>query len=473
MAQEQPSTTPTTGTGKAFFDRAGQVAATGNWDFAIEMYLEGIQREPGNVEHGHQPLREVALKRKAQGGKGPGMMEQLKRRPGKDPVINLVNAEHLLAKDPGSVQCMLQTLKAARKLELTDVVSWIAKILLQSQQQANKPSKRILLEVTKAFESVEDFALAVRACDMAIKRDPDDGELRNLMRNLSARFTISRGRYEEKEPGEFTERVADMEKQKELMQQDSLVKDEEFLLEQIRKARQEYLESPKVPGKINAVVDALLKMESEAYENEAVDILTKAHKDSGAYQFKMRIGDIRIRQMSRRFRALREAGDMDGSRKQAERQLAFELDEFTERTANYPTDMALKFELGRRQFLSGMLDEAIASLQQAQRDPRRAIRARSLIGQAFTKKGWYREAAETVERALEVEMTEERAKELRYFLGNVFQEMGELARAQEQFSIVAQIDYNYRDVRPRIEQIRKKLEEGSGDAGAQVKPDGQ
>jgi tetratricopeptide (TPR) repeat protein len=471
MDQQESATTSTTDKGKAFFDRAEQVAATGNWDFAIEMYLEGIQREPGSVEQGHQPLREVALKRKAQGGKGPGVLEQLKRRQGKDPVLNLVNAEHLLAKDPGSVQYMLQTLRAAGKLELTDVVSWIAKILLQAQHQASKPSKRILLEVTKAFESIEDFTLAVRACDMALKGDPDDGELRNLMRNLSAQETISRGRYEEKEPGEFTERVADMEKQKELMQQDSLVKDEDYLLEQVRKAREEYLESPTVVGKINALVDALLKMEDEASENEAVDVLTKAHENSGAYQFKMRIGDVRIRQMSRRFRALREAGDMAGAQEHARRQLAFELDEFTERVANYPTDLALKFELGRRQFLSGMLDEAIASLQQAQRDPRRSLHARSLIGQAFTRKGWYREAAETFERALESEMTEERAKELRYFLGDVLDQMGELAQAQKQFSIVAQIDYNYKDVRTRLEDIRKKLKEGGDEAGEPAKPD--
>ena len=69
-------------------------------------------------------------------------------------------------------------------------------------------------------------------------------------------------------------------------------------------------------------------------------------------------------------------------------------------------------------------------------------------------------AAETFERALETEMTEERAKELRYFLGDVLMRMEEMPRALEQFSAVAQVDYNYRDVRERIEEIRKKTEEG-------------
>jgi hypothetical protein len=44
--------------------------------------------------------------------------------------------------------------------------------------------------------------------------------------------------------------------------------------------------------------------------------------------------------------------------------------------------------------------------------------------------------------------------------------MGQFDLALEQFSIVAQLDYNYRDVRQRIENIRKRLDEPSknGDA---------
>ena len=458
MTQEESTKDATKGKGKAFFERAEQVVETGNWDFSIEMYLEGMQRDPDNVERGHQPLREVAFKRKAQGGKGPGMMDQMKRRQGKDPLTNLINATYMLAKDPGSVPSMVQILKAAQKLDAKETIKWISSILLESQRQAKKPKKRILADITKAFASVEQFALAVQACDMAIKIDPNDGELRETNRKLSARYAIQVGQYEK--DGDFTKGVKDMEGQQELMQKDALVKDEEYLRAQISKARQEYLESPTVAGKINALVDALLELESNATENEAIDVLHKAHKDIGAYRFKVRIGDIRIRQMSRRFRELRDEGDQAGAAEQAKRQLAFELDEYTERTANYPTDMSLKYELGRRQFLATKYDEAIASLQQAQRDPKRALRCRSLIGQAFAKKGWFSEAAETFERALDADLTEERSKDLRYFLGDVLEKMGELKRAQEQYSMVAQTDYNYKDVRARIEKIRKQIQEG-------------
>lgn len=457
MASAESKSSPSAGKGKAFFDRADQVAGTGNWDFAIEMYLEGIAREPDNMDRGHTPLRKVSINRKAQGGKAAGMIDQLKHRPGKDPIQNLVNAEYLLAKDPGSVPYMIQVLHAAEKCELVKVIHWISLILLESQRQTKKPSKRILVELVTAFEVAKDFSLSVQACDMAMQVDPNDGELRERLRRLTALYAIDKGKFEEE--GDFTKGIDNLEAQQELQKKDSLVKDEEYLLEQIRDARQEYLESPQVAGKINAIVDALLKVENESYENEAIDILSKAHKDSGAYQFKLRIGDIRIRQMARRFRQLRDAGDNAGATEQARRQLAFELDEYQERCANYPTDLGLKYELGRRQFLSGKYDDAISSLQTAQRDPRRALRARSLIGQAFVKKGWLREAAETFTKALQTESTEEFTKELRYYLGDVLMQMGELEKAQEQFSTVAQLDYNYRDVRERIDNIRKKASE--------------
>src|SRR5205085_2221578 len=64
---------------KAFFDRGTTVAATGNFDYAIEMYLQGLALDPEAVE-AHQTLRDISLKRKASGGKTMGMMALMKER---------------------------------------------------------------------------------------------------------------------------------------------------------------------------------------------------------------------------------------------------------------------------------------------------------------------------------------------------------------------------------------------------------
>ncbi len=454
------------GKGKAFFDRADQVAETGNWDFAIELYLEGVQREPENIDHGHQPMRDVSLKRKMQGGKAPGMMEQFKRRPGKDPIKNLLNAEYLLAKEPGSIAYMEQVLKAARALESSGVVNWICDIILESQRQADKPVKRVLVMLAEAFHEIEQFASGAEACQIALKSAPNDPALLEAYKELSTKDTIQKGKYDQE--GSFTKGVKDLDKQIELAQSDMLVRSKNVLEQQLERARGEYAESPQVPGKINVLVDALLRFADEPYENEAIDVLTKAHHDTGAYQFKMRIGDIRMRQLKRRFNKLLSDGDRAGAKQQAKRQLVFELEEFAERAANYPTDLALKFELGRRQLVAGQYDEAIASLQQAQREPRRHVAAMNFLGLAFAKKEWFREAAETFQRVLQAEMPEEQTKELRYNLGDCMEKMGDRQQdeqeragnwkaAQDEFSEVAQIDFNFKDVRTRLENIRKKL----------------
>ncbi|MFW6133826.1 MAG: tetratricopeptide repeat protein [Planctomycetota bacterium] len=463
MSEAQTTGQSQAGKGKAFFDRADQVAETGNWDFAIELYLQGIHREPDNLERGHKPLRQVSLKRKAQGGKGPGMMEQMKRRPGKDPLENLVNAEYLLAKEPGSAAYMDRAFKAARKAEVTDVALWLADCLLDAQSNVEKPNKRMLQEVTQALSDLEDYERAVRACHLALKASPDDAKLNDAMRNLSASYTIQKGKYDQE--GDFTRSVKDLDKQKELIQKDSLTQSQSYLAQQVERARAEYEQEPTVAGKVNAYVDALLKFEDDEHENEALRVLQKAYEDTGAYQFKMRLGDVRIRQMTRAYRKVAEVGDKQAAAEQARRQLRFELDEYAERVKNYPTDLALKYELGRRQFLAGKYEEAIASLQQAQRDPRRHVMAMNYLGQAFARQGLLREAAETYHRALDSEMPEAREKELRYNYGSVLFELGRYDQAREQFSTVAQMDYNYQDVRRRLAETDEKLEQTGGEQG--------
>ena len=459
MASEDSQARPS-GNGKAFFERGDQVAETGNWDFAIQMYIEGIGRDVDNVEQGHQPLREVSLNRKAQGGKGPGMMEKMKRSRGKTPEETLVNAEFLLAKEPGSVQQMMRMHDAARKLELTDTLKWICGIILDSQRLGDKPDLRVLKTITETYDSLEDYVQGIRACEMALTIAPEDGALQNALKQLAAKHTIQAGKYDQE--GEFTRSVKDLDGQQDMLQRDAMVQQDSFLKAEAERAIKAYEREPTEIGKIVAAAKALTAIEDEVYENQAIDILAKAHRDTGAYQFKMQIGDIRIRQENRRYRNLTDAGDKEAAAQQLQRVLAFELDEFTERVENYPTNLVLKYELGRRQLLAGNCDDAIGSFQAAQRDPKRRLQALNYLGQTFAKKGWLREAADTYKKALDGDLTDARAKDIRYSYGDVLEKMGELKAAQDEFSEVAQIDFSYKDVRNRLESVRQQLDVQGG-----------
>ena len=454
--QDSPGsqTVASSGKGKAFFDRADEVAQTGNWDFAIQLYLEGIRREPDNVERGHKPLWEVALKRKMEGGKPAGLLESLKRRSGKDPVDSLVNAEYFLAKDPGNISRMVAVLKAAQQIGAPALIKWICDILFEATRRAKRPNKRILVMLAKAYADIEEYASVVAATDEALKISPMDDELQEMSKDYSAKQTIQQGRYDTE--GSFVESVRDLDKQIELAQRDQIVQSRDFLLKEVEKARAEYQANPNVPGKIDALVDALVKLEEPEFENEAIEVLQKAFEQTGMYRFKMRMDDIKARQMRRKYKQLKSEGKEQEALKVAKELLNFELEMYAERAKNYPTDLSIRYELGVREFTAGKIDEAITSFQKARQDPQHRISALTYLGQAFEKKGWYPEAINSYRAALEAEPSESRAKEIRYYLARALQATGQNAEALEQLSQIAQIDYNYRDVREQIERLRKQ-----------------
>ena len=443
------------GKGKAFFDRADQVAATNNWDFAIRMYLDGIRREPANFERGHKPLREVALKRKKAGAKGGGAGFSLKSLFGgaaKDPVEAMLDAESRLAFDPGNVTHMVALLKAAQKLDAPDVVRWISEIILEVERLAKKPNRQICIMIATALEQVDAYVPAVGAVDLALKANPDDGVLSDMSRNLSAKATLQRGQYDG--TGDFTKSVADLDRQKGLSQKDHLAQSRDFLEQEVARTQKEYEATPTVPGKIDAFVDALLKFEEEAYENQAVDVLRSAHKQANAYRYKLRMDDVRIRQMRRMMNRLREQGTLEQAQQQEQALRDFELAAYRERVENYPTDLGVKYELGLRLYQTGQFDEAIEMLQTAERDPKRRLAALNLLGLAFGQKQLYQIAVDTFKKALSSDPREEQAKELHYNLGVAYKKLGQNDKALDHFSHVAQMDYSFKDVRQQMESLR-------------------
>src|SRR5947209_8038580 len=108
-----------------FFERGKTVAGTGNYEYAIEMFLQGLAIDPEEVE-AHQALRDISLKRKVSGGKALGMFEGRKFPTStKDDKQNMLNAERLLAYDPGNMNHMVTLLQSAYRAGFYDSVLWV------------------------------------------------------------------------------------------------------------------------------------------------------------------------------------------------------------------------------------------------------------------------------------------------------------------------------------------------------------
>ncbi len=97
--------------------------------------------------------------------------------------------------------------------------------------------------------------------------------------------------------------------------------------------------------------------------------------------------------------------------------IALEVAEYKLRVEHYPSDLARKFELGRRYYAAGDMENAIACLQEAQSDPKSRVSAQLFLGQAFLKMEYADEAIETFRAASQnKDVLPEVSMELRYWL---------------------------------------------------------
>lgn len=455
---------------RSWFERAKTVSETRNYDYAIECFVSGLVAWPDTVDEGHGPLRLVSMQRKQAGGKKAGMMESVKfPATGKDAVKAMLNAERLLSKDPGNIEHTLAMFKNAGKAGLVQTTLWIGPILFELCQQEKKASvtrfqtlRTVYEDLSNRAEEASDLASALKlreaalqALEYARRLNPQDMAIQDEMRDLSSRFTLLKGNYERAHS--FRESVADAEGQREARDKDRLIQSDDRVEELIAKARRDVDANPGVAAKIFALTDLLTRRDKESDENEAVELLTRAYEESSNYQLKRRADDIRMKQMTRRAREILARKDREAAQKHLAQQIEYEIAIFTERTENYPTDLSLKFELAKRLMKSRRLDDAIPLFQEARGDPKYRVRCNMYVGLCFYEKGYYSQAIDTFNAVnKEYEITgDDVSKEIHYWLGRSYEADGKPQEAGKVYGQLIQWDYNYKDVRQRLDAMSK------------------
>jgi len=448
-----------------FFDYGKKSSDTGNFDYAIELYLQGLAIDPENTE-AHQQLREISLKRKASGGKDLGMFEKMKlKKTSKEDKENLLNAEKLLAYNPGDTPTMLALAVAAHRAGFYDTAMWIGPQVLQANITAPKgPDFNTFVTLRDIYKSLHQWPEAVEACGWAAKLKPDDMDLQKELKDLGAQQTMSAGKYGVAKS--FRESIKDMEGQRKLMVSDSDVRTIDMLQQQILEAEAEYKAEPHEAGKIMKYVDALRKTESMEHENIAIEVLEDAFKRTSQFRFRKGVGEIKISQLGRMERTMRLALQKDPNDADLKKQyLQFrrekaeeELREYTLWAENYPTETMFRYNAAQRLFELGRFDEAIPIFQNARQDPKYKIEASILLGRAFMEAGFPDEAVDTLREANEAYQVkgDQKSIDMTYYYARALENKGDIATAIKQYSQVAQWNFNYRDVQVRIKELRNK-----------------
>jgi len=129
-----------------------------------------------------------------------------------------------------------------------------------------------------------------------------------------------------------------------------------------------------------------------------------------------------------------------------------QLEECRKRVEKYPTDLAIRFELGVLYFQSGKITEAIQEFQKAQNNPHKRVASMSYLAQCFAKRGMNESAVRTFQNAIkEMAVFNDEKKDLIYHLGVVLEKMGKKQEAHDQFIQIYEVDAGYRDVGAKVD----------------------
>jgi hypothetical protein len=452
---------------RAFFEGAANSAERDNFDYAIDMYLEGLRCAPDALAEGHIPLCELALRRQGKGGKKPSMMERVKRRGGKTTLEQMLNAEYLFAKEPDHLPYAEAMLRAAVTGGFKKTAGWIANFVFQANNAAPKPSVHTYVLLKDSYEALGELDKAVVASQRACRVKPEDKDLADEYQRLSAELTVARGKYDQE--GDFRKSIKDRESQEKLQAQESIIKTDGYLRSAVEEAREAMAQDPHLPKNIFNLAETLSDLRNDKAENEAVKLLEDAYEQKRDFSFKQRAGQLKIKHLKRKIREAETALATKGGDAQAKSKAAglsaqlneTELEHYRLCVENYPTDLRAKYEYGVRLVRNQKYDEAIPLFQEAQRDPRHKISAMDKIGFCFFMKGWFTDAIDIFTRAVEAyEIKDDNiAKELRYNLARSYQEQGNNEKALEIYHKIAQLDFAYKDVRQQIDKLRGKKTE--------------
>lgn len=301
-----------------------------------------------------------------------------------------------------------------------------------------------------------DLQGALRMYEQALKIDPRDQDSLKARKNLAAEGALKSTNIENAKSSR--ELIKDKDQQKKLEQGGRLHLSAEEIQKNLAALESQLGERPDDIGLLRQIAD--LREKRRDYEGalDCLDRVVQLMNDASQVvdaELLARLGDLRLRVQEQRVEEAERSGnasELEGARRVLTQ---MRLSECQRRVKQQPTELLLRYELGSALLDSGALDEAIAELQQAVKDPRKKADSQLLLGRAFRKKALPELAIAQLEKALEASgPSSALGKQILYEMGSVAQESGKAQDAIRHFSRILEHDIAYRDVAQRVQTLK-------------------
>jgi len=445
---------------RKYFRRAEEVASVGNYDYGIELYLEGVRIWPNSIEEAHAPLRKLGILRYDTGGKKPSLKDKLAGK-GKEPIDQLIHAESLFAKDPFSTELTEKFIDAAVKCKLDELAIWLSKILLSELKPLDKKPFSTLIHLKDIFASFKLYQEAAMACKLAKEMKPGNFALEDELKELLANLTIQQGQYDTDE--NFRKAIKDREKQENVQQANATHKSESFKSKEVSELEDRLENTPDSQALRLEYAKKAARLGDQQLFEKACRQLDGWYRETKEFAYQKALGEVIIRDLKDKAHAIRTGGSPEDSREryiQLRKKLSdVELHHFKGCAENYPTELQYVYELAVRYVKHRQYDEAIPLLQKAQRRPALKNNAMYMLGLCFFHKKWFTDAIEIFENMIEgaADKSSDIFKEVRYHLALAYEHEGNLQAAFDTFRKLAHEDFSYKDISKRIDALRTKI----------------
>lgn len=462
---------------RKFFERAQITHDTYNYPYAVTNWLNGLGQDPGNIE-GFQGFLNSVTAYVEEAGKKATDKEITKSLNGQGKILKYQQALLAWGLRPNNGTATVKAAEAAASLGLREITEILGRRALADARQNEKAKKDVYVKLLDIFDKGGAFELAVEAGQIATNLDPSDGQLASKVKEMLASATIQRGRFEENahEEGGFRKNIRDAEKQSQLEAEDSIIKSQDAKERILAAKKADYESRPTDTAAIEAYGRALLDRGQSNDELKAFLLFQKAYKDTNQFRFRHRQGEVGLRLERRKLRTLRAKLDaspddqalIDQVEKQAAKLLDMEIAELQLQAEHYPTNLGIKFELGKRLHQKGEHNEAIKLFQKAEEDSQHRRAVLRYKAEAFLAIDWADEAVQTYRAALDgmPDENSDLAMELRYGLMKALQDKAEKRRdveaaeeADRLASSIAMKKFDYKDITERREAIRALITE--------------
>ncbi len=476
----------------AQFERANEVLASGNHDYAMQLLQSCCLIDPANLVY-RKALRQTQRAKYRNNLRGsrfalltttPARLRMRAAQRAGEHARVLDQAEQILARNPwdaGALEAMAESFVA---LGLLDQAIWV----LETARIKGSENLKVNRSLARLYERRGDFRRAIKFWERIRKAAPGDAEAQQKVKDLAASETIARGGYHEALEGiedsddalglgtvraedTTTERTVEPEPPVPVPP-GPLAREAAPLVARIRAE----------PTSPHAYLE-LAELYRKAGQLEAAgEVLTRGlAATANHFQLASELADLEIEPFRQNL-AVAEARLRDEPGDEELRRIRIrllkeintrELYLFRQKAERYPTELAHRLELGLRLLRAGQLDEAIRELQAARADARLQGRALFYLGVAFKARNNARLAQRNFEDALKALPPEEEElrKELLFQLATGAAEAGELSRALDVAHELANLDFGYKDIGRLLDDWQARLgqtqPEGRGEASAE------